>query len=281
MAGARLIDLSLPISASAPEPRPPRVRSIDHRTGAGKWGRVIAWPPGAPIRQKLASLWGYLLGTRRMTRQDFPGQMFLNNDIVTASVHCGTHMDAPYHFGPTSAGELARRIGDVPLDWCFGPGVMLDVSYRRPGEEISAADLKSALDAWEYDLQPGDVVLVRTGADRLWPSPAYFRAFPGMSAEATNWLLDQGIRTIGTDAPGFDRPIGLMVQDYLADRHPEVLWPSHFLGRQREYVHLERLARLDELPAPGCFTVACFPVVVEGAGAGWTRAVAIVDNGGT
>src|SRR3546814_6887032 len=40
------------------------------------------------------------------------------------------------------------------------------------------------------------------------------------------------------------------------------------------YCHLEKLHNLEALPSTG-FMIACFPVKIRGASAGWTRAVAI------
>ena len=45
----------------------------------------------------------------------------------------------------------------------------------------------------------------------------------------------------------------------------------------RGYCHLEKLHNLEALPGDG-FTVCCFPVKIRGASAGWTRAVAILDD---
>ena len=98
----------------------------------------------------------------------------------------------------------------------------------------------------------------------------------GPSWEATAWILDQGIRCIGIDAWGLDRPAAKMGESYRAgDRH--ALWPSHLYGRKKEYLQIEKLANLDRLPAPVGFTVCAFPCKFEGCSAGWTRAVAIVE----
>jgi kynurenine formamidase len=40
---------------------------------------------------------------------------------------------------------------------------------------------------------------------------------------------------------------------------------------------MEKLSNLDALPSSG-FKVACFPVKIHKASAGWTRAVAIIEN---
>ena len=47
--------------------------------------------------------------------------------------------------------------------------------------------------------------------------------------------------------------------------------------RRTAYCHVEKLHNLESLPAYG-FDVVCFPVKVTGGSAGWTRAVAIIDD---
>ena len=83
---------------------------------------------------------------------------------------------------------------------------------------------------------------------------------------------------IGTDAWSLDRPPMFMGRDFLADHDPTHLWPAHFVGREREYCQIEKLAHLGDLPSATGFTVACFPVRIERASAGWTRAVAILES---
>ncbi len=94
---------------------------------------------------------------------------------------------------------------------------------------------------------------------------------------ATHLLLDLGVRVIGTDAFSLDAPFGDIIRRYRETKDRSVLWPAHFAGREREYCQLERLANLDALPPYG-FRLTCFPVKITGAGAGWTRAVALVDG---
>jgi cyclase len=53
------------------------------------------------------------------------------------------------------------------------------------------------------------------------------------------------------------------------------LWPGHFAGRDREYLHIEKLANLDQVPSPHGFTFAAFPLRIPRASASWVRAVAI------
>ena len=68
-----------------------------------------------------------------------------------------------------------------------------------------------------------------------------------------------------------------MSKRFDATRDVSVIWEGHKAGREIGYCHIEKLHRLEELPATG-FTVACFPVKIRGASGGWTRAVAIIED---
>ena len=85
---------------------------------------------------------------------------------VEAITHTGTHVDAPYHYGASSEGKPARTIDEVPLEWCFAPGVVLDVRHLGNGAVITVDDLAAALQKIDYQLQPRDIVLLQTGADQ-------------------------------------------------------------------------------------------------------------------
>ncbi|MCS7288197.1 MAG: cyclase family protein, partial [Roseiflexus sp.] len=100
----------------------------------------------------------------------------------------------------------------------------------------------------------------------------------GMSAAATRWLIEQGIRTMGIDAWGWDQPFWAMKERYQQTGDPSVIWEAHRVGRDLEYCHIEKLANLDALPRPFGFKVACFPVKLTGGSAGWTRVVAIFED---
>jgi kynurenine formamidase len=196
---------------------------------------------------------------------------------VQAITHTGTHVDAPYHYGPQSEGRIARTIDEVPLEWCLAPGVVLDMRHKQPGDFIEVADLQAALDKIEYQLKPLDIVLLQTGADKRIDSTAYF-AQPGLGREGTLWLVEQGVKVIGIDAYTIDRPFLNMMSDYERTGDGRYIWPAHFAGITREYCQIEKLANLDRIGRAHGFWVSCLPVKIAGASAGWCRAVALVPN---
>lgn len=67
-----------------------------------------------------------------------------------------------------------------------------------------------------------------------------------MGREATLWLIDRGIRAMGTDGWGWDIPIPMMVER-LRGGDCSAFFPGHYAGRERESCHAEKLARLDAL----------------------------------
>jgi kynurenine formamidase len=89
------------------------------------------------------------------------------NDTIILSTHGTTHVDAPWHYAPLSEGRPARTIDQLPLQWFYGDGVVLDMRHKRHGEAITSEDIQSALAPIDYTIKPYDIVLVQTGNDRL------------------------------------------------------------------------------------------------------------------
>jgi kynurenine formamidase len=214
-----------------------------------------------------------------VAKEDFPGgEGFAAAETITLSTHNGTHLDAPWHFHPTmDGGKRAITIDEVPLDWCFRPGVKLDFRHFPNGYVVTADDVEQELARVNYELQPFDIVLVNTAAGKALGNPDFVNIGCGMGYEATMYLLKKGIRVTGTDAWSWDAPFSHTARKVKETGDTSLIWEGHKAGRDIGYCHLEKLHNLEVLPAFG-FTVSCFPHKIKGASAGWTRAVAIFDN---
>jgi kynurenine formamidase len=248
-----IVDLSVPIEDSPSEPIRPQVAFEDHDATA-------------PL---VAGIFGCEVG-------ELPDGKGWGNETVTLITHAGTHVDAPWHYFPTCGGERARTIDELPLDWFLRPGVRLDLRGLERGAEITPADLEAALGG--HALAPLEIVLLWTGADAAWGSPEYVNAGSGLGRAGTLWLLDRGVKVIGTDAWGLDRPLGDLRADFERTGDPAPLWAAHRVGIEREYCQIEKLHNLGALPGATGFTVSCLPVKITGASAGWCRAVAVLDG---
>ncbi len=248
-----LIDLSATLNTHDKGPRPPTIEYVSHQKSA----------------ERCAVAYG-------VQQSDFKGGGYAAIEHLHLTTHDTTHLDAPWHFGPTSEGKKAKTIDEVPLEWCYSDGVVLDFHEKKRGDRISADDLKKELSNIGYQLKPLDIVLIRTDVYKQLGKKDYANLNPGMSRDATLWLIDQGIKVMGIDAWGWDRSLGDMI-DELKAGNKERFWESHYLGQEREYCHLERMANLDQIPIPFGFKVSVFPIKIEAASGGWVRAVAILD----
>jgi len=210
---------------------------------------------------------------------EFPGgEGFAAAEWVKLTTHNGTHLDAPWHFHPTmDGGKPAITIDEVPLDWCFRPGVKLDFRHLPNGHVVTANEVKAELDKHGITLQQLDIVLVNTAAGKAVGDPDFVNIGCGMGYEATMFLLEQGVRVTGTDAWSWDAPFSHTAKKVAETGDTSLIWEGHKAGKDIGYCHLEKLHNLEVLPASG-FMVSCFPHKIKGASAGWTRAVAIFEK---
>ncbi|MBH55872.1 MAG: cyclase [Planctomycetaceae bacterium] len=256
-ANCNILDLSVPLAHQAKsEPFPAEIEYIDHHQG-GRQMEGLFGVPSSELKYSDGGGWAI--------------------EHVKAITHTGTHVDAPYHYGPMSGGLPARRIDQVPLEWCFAPGVCLDMTHLTDGDEITISELKTALGKIDHKLEAREIVLLRTDADLRLEREDYLKQ-PGLGREGTLWLVEQGIRMIGIDAYTLDRPFHAMKAEYEETGDGNAIWPAHFAGITAEYCQIEKLANLHQLPTPTGFWVSCLPVKIEEASAGWCRAVALIPD---
>lgn len=257
-----VIDLSVGIeSGIVSEPSPADVQYIDHARGAAELAETLGE-----------------LGIDGVAGDDFPDGLGLAVERVHATPHTATHMDAPWHYGPTVGDDPSKTIDQIPLEWCFGDAVVLDFTWKEASTEITVDELEAQLEALGHSLTTGEIVLIETGSHELWGTPEYLTDFPGMSAEGTKYLVDEGVRVIGTDAYGFDKPFVTMGERFEETGDGSELWPAHFAGREVEYCQIEKLANLDALPRRTDIPFFAFPINIANASAGWVRAVALIEE---
>jgi kynurenine formamidase len=200
-----------------------------------------------------------------------------DDTIKKMGVHSTTHIDAPWHYSPTVAGKRAKTIDQIPLEWCYADGIVIDMTHKPDFEAITSDEIKAFLKKENLSLKAGMIVLIRTGRDKLIGTKEYADNGTGMSAEATHWLIDQGIKVMGIDQWGWDLPLKYLVKKAKETNNSELFWEAHLVGQQKEYCHMEQLVNLGALPYTG-FKVAVFPLKIVGASAAPARIVAIFED---
>jgi len=259
----RLVDLSIYLEndvVSDPPGAGPKIRYFTHDM---TYAQIAPFFPG-------------------LAKEDLPDGEGWAVELIQLSTHNGTHLDAPYHFHSTmnkalGGSERSSTIDEVPLDWCFQPGVKLDFRAFEDGYVVTDADVERELDRIGHTLQPLEIVVVNTRAGSRYGHDDYVSTGCGMGYDATRYLLDRGVRLTGTDGWSWDAPFVHTAKKYGETHDASLIWEGHKAGRDIGYCHLEKLHNLEALPADGFF-VSCFPHKIRGASAGWTRAVAIFDD---
>jgi kynurenine formamidase len=173
-------------------------------------------------------------------------------------------------------GERSWTIDEVPLEWCFQPGVKLDFRHFPAGYVATVADVEAELARIGHTLKPLEIVVVNTSAGAKYGQADYINSGCGMGYAATMYLLERGVRLTGIDGWSWDAPFVHTAKKYAETKDASLIWEGHKAGRHIGYCHIEKLHNLEQLPSTG-FMVSCFPVKIERASAGWTRAVAIID----
>lgn len=174
--------------------------------------------------------------------------------------HGPTHVDAPAHYS-----EDGEDISNVSLDQFYTPGKAIEVTHREPGEYIVEDDLEEACAQASVDIEEGDTLLIRTGHyDATYPESEYSENYPGLSGEATQWLVDRGVVNFGVDQPSPDTP-------------EDITYPCHTICKEHALPHMENLRNIDQVVGES-FTFVAFPLAIRNGTGSPIRPVAIIED---
>ena len=204
-----------------------------------------------------------------------PGNYFYSSYSISTPEHGGTHLDAPIHFS-----EKGLTLDQIPLSSLTGNAIVVDVSAkasRNPDYLIGVSDLI----AWEEQnglIPVRSIILFKTGYGARYPSrKEYFGTektgpeaipelhFPGISAEASTWLV------------GHRRPKAVGIDTASIDYGQSTDFQTHRILLGNNIPGFENLANLDALPDTGAYVVALTMKIAGGSG-GPLRIIAAVPK---
>jgi kynurenine formamidase len=204
--------------------------------------------------------------------------------------HTGTHMDALCHQAcdlnlhggipsgavETPAGFLEHSIDKAPP--LVTRGVLLDLARSFGAERLpdhyslSADELIHCAQFQNVSIEPGDALLVRTGAGAIWDQPSEYLRAAGVARSGSEWAANLGVVAVGADNMAWDPLNG--------ERDPETgaTLPGHLhllVGRGiyiLENLNLEELAveRIYE------FGFIATPLKLTGATGSPIRPIAVI-----
>ena len=163
---------------------------------------------------------------------------------ITASVHSGTHVDAPRHFLSDGA-----SVDQLPLEILIGKARVLDLKVL---DRIRRKDLEEA------DLRDDIRVLIKTRMSGQMRHSEFQPGFVALAEDAATYLVQVGIKLVGIDY--------LSIEPFDAQDHP-----AHHALLGAGVVIVEGLD-LSEVPA-GEYEMTCLPLRIEGADGAPARVV--------
>lgn len=219
-----------------------------------------------------------------------PGGSSSAAEAIALSTHVGTHIDALCHYSsngklhggidPGAVQSYGSGIGRLSVDTIqpiFRRGILLDIAKLQKVDVlpidfvITPEHLDAALQASSTGIEPGDVVLLRTGWSRYWSDPARFISqvhSPGPGLEGARWLSAQNIFAAGSETAPFESV-------------PSHDMPVHVHLLVESGIHIIECLNLEELSQSGAteFVFVAAPLKIRGGTASPIRPVALVPHG--
>ena len=198
-----------------------------------------------------------------------------SGDAISMYTHCGTHIDTLNHMGYygkhwngwTQDEHLGSMVwtkgGSDRYPPIIARGVMLDIAGLKGVDiledhyEITPEDCQEAAKKQGITFNKGDLVMIRTGRMKMWPSIDYLAGSPGINVDSAQWLCEEaGAMCIAGDN------IGLEPQPYHGQYAPVHCYMFATAGAQIiEVVNMEELAA-DKVYE---FVFMGFPMKIYGA----------------
>jgi len=154
-----------------------------------------------------------------------PTMFSSSDDVVTMGLQAATHWDSLVHasydgrlyngYDPSTITETggAAKAGIDKITTIVSRGVLLDVARSKgvdrlePGYSITGGDLDDAAALGKVTIEPGDVVLIRTGQIQILhggDKRGYGYPSPGPSIHSVKWMRDHDVAAVATDTYVFE-----------------------------------------------------------------------------
>jgi kynurenine formamidase len=179
-----------------------------------------------------------------------------NATTLSLYSHCGTHMDAPVHFGVGT-----QTIDVMAVDNFIGPAWVADIRPVEPRELIGPERVETIAEQFTA----GDSLLICTGWSEFYGQDKYRNELPRISAELARWCVERGVRMLGVEPPS------------VADvNNVKELTEVHRILFEGGVIVVEGLANLASLSKPKVTFIA-LPLKISGGDGAPARALAIEE----
>lgn len=219
MKGKKILDLSHPIHSATPP-----------------------WPGWPSVETKFLD----------RARWNTPEFRHVNSSRFSMNVHCGTHMDAPFHFL-----DEGRTIDQVPLERTVGMATLVRLRGKGTASQITREDLQP----WEASLRATRKAILHTGWSSRWMQHDFFGEYPIITVDAAQFLVECGVQLVGVETGS-------------VDYSPN---DTHIVLLGNDCLIIECLTNLDRIAQTEFYLIAT-PLKLQGLDGSPIRAVAVLDE---
>lgn len=184
------------------------------------------------------------------------------------TTQCFTHIESKAHFY-----EDGRTIDEVPLDWFFNDGVVIDMMHKQPGEGVTAEDLEKS----KADIREGDTIIIRTGwTDRTFGTREFWADLIHLTEDAGDWIVSKKPRALMQD---FMTDISPLKKCECCDGFiPEPKFcPNHFKFMGADMLLIEWCTNLGAITKPRVQVVA-LPLRIKGTEGAPARVIVVEEE---
>ncbi|MDI9882066.1 cyclase family protein [Flectobacillus longus] len=164
----------------------------------------------------------------------------------------GTYIDTPFH-----RYEDGKDLSEILIErTALLDAILISVPYQK--------SKKIDIDSFKGFNLKNKAVLVRTGWDELWEQEAYYSENPFLTAEAAQYLVEQGVILVGIDSYNIDDVSGKTR-------------PVHTILLKNEILIVEHLCNLNQIPDGTAIKFCATPPKVKGMGTFPVRAYVVIE----
>jgi kynurenine formamidase len=154
-----------------------------------------------PMWPRLAPDTGAFSGVTPAGVRDWPCvRGTLGAQVPGTHFHGGTHVDAPVY-----CIDYGKGVDEIPLENCYGTGVVVDFRSKKKWDTITAADFEKATPK----IERGDFVVCNTGWQKWYrvQDYEYYCHYPGLVPSAAEWLIKKKVKAIAGTWPTLDHAL--------------------------------------------------------------------------
>ncbi|MBN1232468.1 MAG: cyclase family protein [Candidatus Coatesbacteria bacterium] len=115
-----------------------------------------------------------------------------NLSSISLCLHCGTHIDAPFHFR-----RNGKKVEDFSLEYLIGEAYIVNILNSSV---INAEIMKRAVVNIETER-----LIIRTGFMHQSLNKSWDEGYPSLTEDASEWLINnKKLKILGIDSPDID-----------------------------------------------------------------------------